>query len=954
MIKKLQKHTKRVLLVALAIPTIVFAVFCIWVATGPRSLNGYIPQIEMALSAELRGYEVKIAEAQLAWGGLKNLFTVKLTNVRVLDESAEKFAKFPEIETDFKLLPLLFGNLQPKMVYVADARFNLAQKKLQVQDFMLDFSVAEGKLLANFFGHISLDGLGEKLHGAVYESNAGSRVEVYAQQLPLEKFSKFLPQLAGIDLRVDAKASLDIEGEKLSKVQLAVSKVSGQINSPELVRGPISLAQGKVVVDVDIRQHLLTLSELQLGFVNEKAEQTFVSAAGTATAFDNADFTAKLDKLAIEDVDKFWPKSIAPNAIAWMDKSLKNGKLSNLEARFNLRPWYFAAPEKPVERLLKMKEQPVAVPVFEEKNLPEIVPNAGAETLPEKLEEKAVANATPIQQFPDEALDLSFDFDELDVNYSDKFLPVKAGKGNAKLNASSLLLNVDDAKVGNSNIKNTEVKIAGIGVLPVERLTIKGDIDGELATLVDFYEKAKGAKALAKAADVVAGTAKSKAEIGFDLLNDLKLDDISLALESEVSAAELKNFMDFAAVKNANLKLSLTDAGHEISGQAELFPALSGEIVSFGATPLEFVASQQNAVEKIDAKLGLKTASISYPDLDISKPEGVDAAFKLSLRKPKGGDVVLDSFAFDSAGMKAAGTGELRADFSDFNNLKFSELSFGRSVLHGRILREDGYKAYFTGNYLNVDKVLDSEDKNKDPNRENVYIELNVAELGLAAGKSLRKADVSILCKRDECDKIKLTSDKLQLNKTVDKIQLSSNDAGHILQAFEVYDNMVGGKLELSGDIKNKRYVGKMLIQNFSIVKSKFLLGLLRLGSLTGIADLLTGNGISFDKLTANFDYEPDVDVKIAEMRMKGSAIGITADGKMSFPNDAVDFEGKIIPAYSANTLLGEVPVLGKILIGEDGVFALAYSVKGTSEKPEQSVNPLSVLAPGFLQKVFE
>ena len=36
-----------------------------------------------------------------------------------------------------------------------------------------------------------------------------------------------------------------------------------------------------------------------------------------------------------------------------------------------------------------------------------------------------------------------------------------------------------------------------------------------------------------------------------------------------------------------------------------------------------------------------------------------------------------------------------------------------------------------------------------------------------------------------------------------------------------------------------------------------------------------------------------------------------------------------------------------------EGVFGIDYSAKGSIEKPELSVNPLSALAPGALRKMF-
>jgi len=61
------------------------------------------------------------------------------------------------------------------------------------------------------------------------------------------------------------------------------------------------------------------------------------------------------------------------------------------------------------------------------------------------------------------------------------------------------------------------------------------------------------------------------------------------------------------------------------------------------------------------------------------------------------------------------------------------------------------------------------------------------------------------------------------------------------------------------------------------------------------------------------------------------------------------------VPAYTANSLLGDIPLIGDIFVGRrgEGVFALSYSVQGPFEKSQVSVNPLSALTPGFLRDIF-
>ncbi len=62
------------------------------------------------------------------------------------------------------------------------------------------------------------------------------------------------------------------------------------------------------------------------------------------------------------------------------------------------------------------------------------------------------------------------------------------------------------------------------------------------------------------------------------------------------------------------------------------------------------------------------------------------------------------------------------------------------------------------------------------------------------------------------------------------------------------------------------------------------------------------------------------------------------------------------MPAYTINSVLGNIPLLGDILTGTkgSGVFAATYRVIGKKSDPGVRVNPLSALAPGFLRNLVE
>ena len=189
-------------------------------------------------------------------------------------------------------------------------------------------------------------------------------------------------------------------------------------------------------------------------------------------------------------------------------------------------------------------------------------------------------------------------------------------------------------------------------------------------------------------------------------------------------------------------------------------------------------------------------------------------------------------------------------------------------------------------------------------------------------------------------------------------LQVYSADAGSLLKAMDVTDTIRTGVIEVRGTRRggpDAPWRGTAEMKRFRVADAPNFARLLTLASLTGINDTISGKGISFSRLSFPYVFEKEV-ATIAEARAVGSELGITASGRIDFAKDAIDINGTIIPAYTINSLLGQIPVIGTILTGEKGggIFAASYKVSGPVEKPEISVNPLSALAPGFLRKLLD
>lgn len=186
-----------------------------------------------------------------------------------------------------------------------------------------------------------------------------------------------------------------------------------------------------------------------------------------------------------------------------------------------------------------------------------------------------------------------------------------------------------------------------------------------------------------------------------------------------------------------------------------------------------------------------------------------------------------------------------------------------------------------------------------------------------------------------------------------------SSDAGRTFRAVDLYSDMREGKLAIVGTFddltEGAPLNGQLEVMNFRVVDAPTLANLLTVGSLTGFADTLQGEGIRFVKLNMPFTMTEER-FHVNDAHMSGPAFGLTVKGQIDLNEGVMDLNGTVVPAYTINSILGNVPILGDIIVGREGegIFAATYAMRGPTEAPTTTVNPLAALAPGFLRRLFE
>ena len=195
----------------------------------------------------------------------------------------------------------------------------------------------------------------------------------------------------------------------------------------------------------------------------------------------------------------------------------------------------------------------------------------------------------------------------------------------------------------------------------------------------------------------------------------------------------------------------------------------------------------------------------------------------------------------------------------------------------------------------------------------------------------------------------------------VRNLTLEAEDAGTFIRTFTGFTSIRAGNLSTQVSFppdagpRATDYSGTVTLNEIVVTDQPFLARLFAAGSFDGPLRLLQGEGIKITRLSAPFNSQGRI-VMFHDGRASGPAVGGTFEGVLDRRTDQIGLTGTMVPAYGINSMLGAVPILGDILASRkgEGVFGVTYSMKGPLADPSLMVNPLSVLTPGILRRIFE
>jgi hypothetical protein len=186
--------------------------------------------------------------------------------------------------------------------------------------------------------------------------------------------------------------------------------------------------------------------------------------------------------------------------------------------------------------------------------------------------------------------------------------------------------------------------------------------------------------------------------------------------------------------------------------------------------------------------------------------------------------------------------------------------------------------------------------------------------------------------------------------------RIATSDAGALVRFANLYSHLEGGELSLLLRSRGEVSAGEATLTDFVLRDEPAFRQLVSAApqrASDGKAAPVDAARVTFEKMTASFERSPGK-LAIQDAVIYNPNVGITAQGGIDFQHSQVDLSGSFVPAYSVNTMLTKIPLVGLLLSGGEngGVFGINYRVHGSMTDPAVSVNPLSAIAPGIFHRI--
>lgn len=538
-------------------------------------------------------------------------------------------------------------------------------------------------------------------------------------------------------------------------------------------------------------------------------------------------------------------------------------------------------------------------------------------------------------------INAKINFSGLNLQYSPYFPPISKIDGQAGFTEKAMKVAVTSGEVLDSKINSAIVEIPHFDNHKLI-LNVSGKLSGAAADLLKHINYKSAFASTIN--NYFNGNADTSLDIKIPLIQNLQLKDISIKV-----AAHIKNFNNDYITKDSDL---IIDTNKELS---------SGQFIT---------------------KIDLTNANIDLKQFNIRKNKNIASHINTILSVERDGYLQLKNFDWRQDPKKRGGKPKrilgsllLKLDPVQIININLRNYNFshGNFTLNYNV-SNDSRQLKLTGDSVDLRPFLaNKSDQNQDSYQKNV-IEIKLDNLLLANDQHFKNVNIDVNCDKLSC-KNGFIKANLGNNKTIDvkiipeqdhsSIEGNIGDLSLIAKAFDLSNQIVGGDAQIKAAIQNDHDLpainGELIIDSgITVLKNSVVEKISQHNAFSGVKNKIdSSNEINFDDLKLQFilsSKKLDIKTLIASSYL----IGFTAKGKIDFEKHQTNLKGLIVPGYALNKVfgIGKIPILGNIVVGEEGggIFAVRYDyIKNKDDKEGNfSINPASAIIPGGIRNVFD
>lgn len=769
------------------------------------------------------------------------------------------------------------------------------------------------------------------------------------------KFEALQP-LRALRLPVAGKLALKLDADwQPGAVDFELAATAGRLDLPELYPAPLAVQGLNATGRIEGRS-TLTLERAAVDLGEGKVAR-FAGAISFAETGVGVRGQGSLSRLAVADLRRLWPPAVQGNARRWIVEHVESGRFSNIRVAVDATPGEFDRPATRADLVV-----------------------------------------------------LDFDFADLVSQYWKPMPRLGAAVGHGRIDAKALSIGVESGTLGEIAVSEGRIDIAfaGRGTEVAEIGFLGQGAAKDVLTMLDREPLGLARQVGIDAADA-GGTAEVRTHLSIPLLNNLRARDIGYRASARLEGFALDELFGIYAMTDGALALSVARDGIEGGGTLALNGApvsmqwrydfdsrvakpsrftldavlddagrqalginLAPYLTAKSAVRVALSEDRQGLIEAV-GRAGLAEARLALPEFEWSKAPGVPAEVEFSFRAGQGDAVEVDRFHVAAKGFEASGRASYAPTKSRIvlDRLRFDQQDLGIDVSFGR---DRPTAVTLSGRSLDLQPMLAAEappaSAEAQPETGTVLIEAELERIVISERFRLdavrgrgRRANgrwTALQAKGNLNGGPEVLVEMAPQDASHQKLTVTSTDAGAVFAATDILTGTAQGSFRLEAllpedETAGEPTTGQVTAHDFRLIEAPVLTKILSVASVTGLIDLLQGQGIQFTELSIPFSKKGDV-INLKGARAAGPALGITMDGNVDTARDTILIEGAVVPAYTLNSALGAIPLIGNLFVGREGegVFALSYRVSGPAADPSVSVNPLSALAPGMLRRLVE